>query len=83
MICLLHLLYSLGWWKYDQRSNEEIEEAFEKKLNKIEILICGELYILDLIQNVQYPKKNSSRKRFIKRDLKCVAAKGIAGLPKY
>lgn len=71
----------LGWWKYDERSNEDIEEASKQNLNAIQILICGELYIIDFKQKVQYPKKNPSRKRYIKRDLNFQNAKGVAGLP--
>ncbi|KRT80636.1 zinc finger protein, partial [Oryctes borbonicus] len=69
-----------GWWRYDDRTSEDIEEAFEMNLKQFQILICGELYIIDLEAKVQYPKRDSSRKRSIKRDLKDAASIGVAGL---
>lgn len=73
----------LGWWKYDDRTNKELEEAHKQNINVVEILICGELYVIDLVQKLQFPKKHSSRKRYIKRDLNTTVSKGVAGLPKY
>lgn len=52
-------------------------------VESFEILICGELYIIDFSNKVQYPKRNPSRKRFIKRDA-CsnLDVKGVAGIVK-
>lgn len=71
-----------GWWQYDHRSSEEIENAFKLNVAVYEIIICGELYVIDFENKVQYPKRRPLRKRTIKRD-KCdsVESKGVAGLP--
>uniref|UniRef100_A0A1Y1MDW2 E3 ubiquitin-protein ligase n=1 Tax=Photinus pyralis TaxID=7054 RepID=A0A1Y1MDW2_PHOPY len=73
-----------GWWQYDPRTNEDIEEAFKLNYSQFQILICGETYVIDFENKVQYPKKNPSRKRFIKRDTSDNIAnfKGIAGINK-
>lgn len=63
------------------RSSEEIESAFKLQVDSYEILICGELYVVDFENKVQYPKKYPSRKRSIKRDkVENVDSKGVAGL---
>lgn len=62
------------------RSSEEIESAFKLQLDSYEILICGELYVVDFKSKVQYPKKNPSRKRSIKRDQVDIDSKGVAGI---
>ncbi|KAI4471790.1 hypothetical protein MML48_1g14265 [Holotrichia oblita] len=69
-----------GWWRYDDRTSEDIEQAFEMKLNQFQILICGELYIIDLDAKVQYPKRDPCRKRSIKRDIRETPCKGVAGI---
>lgn len=69
-----------GWWKYDDRTSEDIEQAFEMQLNQFEILICGELYIIDLEAKVQYRKYYPGKKRTIKRDKVDSPCKGVAGL---
>lgn len=69
-----------GWWRYDDRTSEDIEQAFEMKLNQFQILICGELYVIDLDAKVQYPKRDPCRKRSIKRDVRETPCKGVAGI---
>ncbi|XP_074034338.1 E3 ubiquitin-protein ligase rnf146 isoform X2 [Leptinotarsa decemlineata] len=70
-----------GWWQYDERASEEIEEAFKLGIPSFELIICGELYVIDFKHKFQYPKRNSSRKRSIKRDkINNVVVKGVAGL---
>ncbi|KAF7269710.1 hypothetical protein GWI33_017230 [Rhynchophorus ferrugineus] len=58
-----------GWWKYDQRAADEIENAHTLDLSQINIMICGETYVIDLKNMFQYPLSNPSRKRFIRRDI--------------
>lgn len=70
-----------GWWQYDPRTNQDIEEACKLNFTSFEILICGELYVIDFENKIQYPKRNPSRKRYIKRDTcENIDVKGIAGI---
>ena len=46
----------------------------------METLICGQLYVIDLVRMEQYQKNFPTRRRKIKRDLKTCDSKGIAGL---
>ena len=69
-----------GWWKFDERNGQEIEDAYCKKLEKFEMLICGSLYMIDFKNMIQYRKDGTGRVRVIKRDLASAHAKGVAGL---
>ncbi|CAG9833851.1 unnamed protein product [Diabrotica balteata] len=70
-----------GWWKYDERANEEIEQIFQLGIPNFELIICGELYIIDFANNVQHPKRDSTRKRSIKRDkITNTKVVGVAGI---
>ncbi|CAH2005086.1 unnamed protein product [Acanthoscelides obtectus] len=70
-----------GWWRYDERANEEIEEAFKAELPNFELIICGELYVVDFKSNYQYSKRCPTRKRAIRRDkIDNVVVKGVAGI---
>ncbi|ENN75063.1 hypothetical protein HUJ04_001217 [Dendroctonus ponderosae] len=72
-----------GWWKYDERSTEEIEEAFKLQLPRFDLIICGHLYVIDFQNLYQYPKGHPSRKRSIRRDTnRNLVVKGVAGLSK-
>ena len=59
-----------------------MEEAFEAGKQSVEMMICGQLYVMDLVKNEQYPKNFPTRKRKIKRDVKTSESKGVAGLTK-
>lgn len=71
-----------GWWQYDEKTNKEIESAFDAGENSLELLIMDSMYTIDLLNNVQYRKNDSTRKRNIKREqLKILEkVKGVAGL---
>ena len=69
-----------GWWKFDSRSSNDIEEAFTNNLPKITLLICGNLYDIDLTALIQYRQDRTGKIRRIKRDLTSAYAKGTAGL---
>ena len=71
-----------GWWRFEERNNQELEEAFEAGEQSVEMMICGQLYVMDLAKNEQYPKNFPTRKRKIKRDVKTSESKGVAGLMK-
>lgn len=72
-----------GWWKYDIRTTREIETAFSAQQCQLDVTLCGQVYVVDLLNNVQYCRDWPSRKRDIKRD-KCDVrdVKGIAGILK-
>lgn len=69
-----------GWWQYDERTNHELEEAFNKGQKSTEVLIAGFLYVADLENMVQYRLNEHGRRRRIKRDVVSIPKKGIAGL---
>jgi len=71
-----------GWWRFESRNNEELEESFQEGRGKVETLICGQLYVIDLVAMEQFQKSMPQRKRRIKRDLKTAQCKGVAGLGK-
>ncbi|KAK7592856.1 hypothetical protein V9T40_007608 [Parthenolecanium corni] len=70
-----------GWWQYECRISEEIENAYKTNERIVEIIICGELYVVDLNTMHQFQKNNSIRRRRIKRSrVDGMKAKGVAGL---
>jgi len=71
-----------GWWKFEERNNEELEENYSLGQKVFETMICGNLYIIDFGAMEQYQKGFPNRKRKIKRDSKTIICKGVAGLQK-
>ena len=70
-----------GWWKYDDRTSQEIESRHKTGDKVFELLIAGFLYIIDLDNMIQYRRNDRSRKRRMKRDLISIPdVKGVAGL---
>ena len=70
-----------GWWKFERRNSEEIEEAFRRGDGIFETLICGHIYVIDFGAMVQYRKDfGQGRKRKIKSDVVFAQCKGVAGL---
>lgn len=72
--------YCIGWWRYDERANAELEAAYTKSEDSVTLLIAGYLYELDLIDLVQMRKSEPNRRRRIKRDVITAPSKGVAGL---
>lgn len=71
----------IGWWQYEERISEDIEEMYKLGIQYFETLICGNLYVIDLQARVQYKKDTPRRKRHIKREVVTnVFKKGIAGI---
>ncbi|KAJ8929414.1 hypothetical protein NQ314_017897 [Rhamnusium bicolor] len=52
-----------GWWRYDERANEDIEQAYKSDLLNFELIICGDLYVIDFENKYQYPKKKFKQKK--------------------
>jgi len=71
-----------GWWKFEERTNEELEEKYALGVPSFETLICGKLYTIDFRSMDQYQTSYPTRKRRIKRDLTNSDCKGVAGLQK-
>jgi len=71
-----------GWWRFESRNNDDLEEAFSEGKQQLETLICGNIYVIDLASMEQFQKSMPQRKRRIKRDLKTAQCKGVAGLGK-
>lgn len=69
-----------GWWQYDERTNACIEKCLTDGLSSIEVMLAGNIYVLDLAAKVQMQKNNPAIKRNMKKDLLTAQAKGIAGL---
>lgn len=71
---------TLGWWQYDDRTSQDIEDAFKKGDKSCTILVAGYVYIVDLEQLVQQRQNEPTRCRRVKRDLATIPKKGVAGL---
>ncbi|VVC44167.1 Zinc finger, RING-type,Zinc finger, RING/FYVE/PHD-type,WWE domain, subgroup,Zinc finger, RING- [Cinara cedri] len=70
-----------GWWQYEKRTSEEIEQNYQLNNKKFNLLICGTLYTIDLDRNVQYSVDNPSKRRKLKRENGSnLLVKGIAGI---
>ncbi|XP_017137470.2 E3 ubiquitin-protein ligase RNF146-B isoform X1 [Drosophila miranda] len=69
-----------GWWQYDDRTSQDIEEAFKKGEKSCSILVAGYVYVVDLEQLVQQRQNEPTRCRRVKRDLATIPKKGVAGL---
>ena len=65
---------------YDQRTNDEIDQAFRQAERRVEILIVGQLYVIDFENMEQYRLNDTQRRRRIKYDLISAPKKGVAGL---
>uniref|UniRef100_A0A1A9WCX4 E3 ubiquitin-protein ligase n=1 Tax=Glossina brevipalpis TaxID=37001 RepID=A0A1A9WCX4_9MUSC len=68
------------WWQYDDRTSQDIEEAYKKSEKSCTILVAGYVYIVDLETMIQQRQNEPSRCRRVKRDLATIPKKGVAGL---
>ncbi|KAI5719886.1 hypothetical protein M8J76_016376 [Diaphorina citri] len=71
-----------GWWQYDDRTSADLELNYQNGERLFELLIAGNIYMIDFNDMVQYRKVDPVKKRRIKRDMSLNSAriKGIAGL---
>ena len=87
-----------GWWEYEERAVCDLEEAYAQAYDlnskqpkiskpdncKCELMIAGNLYVIDFELMSQYQKDQPYRQRKIKREKQKDISnyKGVAGLPK-
>lgn len=69
-----------GWWQYDERTTQDIEEAYKKGEKSCTILVAGYVYAVDFDAMLQQRQNDMSRRRRVKRDLDSIPKKGVAGL---
>ncbi|XP_034831563.2 E3 ubiquitin-protein ligase RNF146-like [Maniola hyperantus] len=69
-----------GWWKYDERSNIDLESAYNSNETECLLLLAGTLYCVDFENKVQFRRSDPTKRRRIKRDLPTLPSKGIAGI---
>nr|XP_027212507.1 E3 ubiquitin-protein ligase rnf146-like [Penaeus vannamei] len=69
-----------GWWRYDERTNTDIEEAYAQGETSLTLLIAGYNYDIDLTNMKQARADCPGLRRRIKRDVVSSSAKGTAGL---
>ncbi|CAB3408239.1 unnamed protein product [Caenorhabditis bovis] len=74
-----------GWWRYDPRVEKYLEEACTKKLDYVEITICGSPYVVNLKNMIQCKKNGNPHltrrvKRVTSHEFDQLRVKGIAGV---
>lgn len=70
-----------GWWQYEKRTSDEIEENHKLNNKKFDLLICGTMYTIDLERNIQFNRDSPNRRRKIKREnANNISVKGVAGV---
>ncbi|XP_050664528.1 E3 ubiquitin-protein ligase rnf146 isoform X1 [Leptidea sinapis] len=71
-----------GWWKYDERSNEDLEADYNAGKSECKLLLAGSVYCVDFTNMYQFRQTDPRRKRKVKRDSNKLPTKGIAGIRK-
>lgn len=66
----------VGWWKYDERSNIELETAFNNRDPECTLLLAGALYSIDFQNMTQIRCSDPTRRRHVRRDTSLFPAKG-------
>lgn len=70
-----------GWWQYDDRTSQEMEQRYKNNETSFDLLIAGYLYTIDFEKKIQYRQDNPMKRRQIKRDFVNIPEKkGIAGI---
>lgn len=72
------------WWKYDNRTSQEIEKYYQKYLADIDqtfhdLQIAGEIYEIDFSTKRQYRKNQSGKRRLIVRSSELQPSDVIVG----
>ncbi|KAF2347281.1 WWE domain [Trinorchestia longiramus] len=69
-----------GWWQYDERTNKEIETAYQAEESTCQVMVVGLVFVVDFARMLQYRIKDPAKRRKIKRDVSSAPTKGIAGI---
>ncbi|CAJ0920563.1 unnamed protein product, partial [Mesorhabditis belari] len=74
-----------GWWRYDPRTEKDINDACRLGKQKCEVNTCGMTFVIDFQEMVQYRKDTPDVQREISRadgeqDLTRMQIRGIAGV---
>lgn len=69
-----------GWWRYDERNGAEVEKAFGDGRPSVDLLLAGNVYVVNFRKMIQYRKSEPAKRRRVKRDLVKTPVKGVAGL---
>lgn len=69
-----------GWWKYDERTNKEIESSYQSEETSCQVMVVGLLFVVDFSRMLQYRVRDPTKRRKIKRDVSSAPMKGIAGI---
>ncbi|XP_073947192.1 E3 ubiquitin-protein ligase RNF146-A-like isoform X1 [Choristoneura fumiferana] len=69
-----------GWWRYDERSNFELETAFNLRVSEFSLRLAGADYIVNFQTMVQMRKGDRTKRRKVRRAAPTLPAKGIAGI---
>lgn len=69
-----------GWWQYDERSNTELETAFNAGDSVCTLLLAGTLYNIDFESMTQVRRSDQTRRRYVRRESPMFPSKGIAGI---
>ncbi|CAB3259904.1 unnamed protein product [Arctia plantaginis] len=69
--------------KYDERSNTELETAYNAGDPACTLLLAGTLYNIDFHSMTQVRRSDQTRRRRVRRDTPMFPSKGIAGIKTY
>ncbi|XP_045450884.1 E3 ubiquitin-protein ligase rnf146 [Melitaea cinxia] len=69
-----------GWWKYDERSNIDLETSYSSGDTECLLLLAGTIYCVDFNSMIQIRRNDPTKRRKIKRDVPTLPSKGIAGI---
>lgn len=72
-----------GWWMYDDKICQLLEEEFKSRRCTAEVLTAGTVYVIDFIHMIQYRKNEPGKQRKVLREMPSKIkhqTKGIAGV---
>ncbi|XP_046968972.1 E3 ubiquitin-protein ligase rnf146 [Vanessa cardui] len=69
-----------GWWKYDERSNMDLENTYNSGETECLLLLAGTIYCVDFHNMIQIRRSDPTKRRKVKRDIPTLPSKGIAGI---
>ncbi|KAI8426269.1 hypothetical protein MSG28_005157 [Choristoneura fumiferana] len=70
-----------GWWRYDERSNFELETAFNLRVSEFSLRLAGADYIVNFQTMVQMRKGDRTKRRKVRRAAPTLPAKACYDVP--